>query len=298
MVRSCYIVTVQDVSDNCCQQFHYLFGVLYTEFLRMTREMKNQETRDRLLGDEWEDWSGELDESQTYNETARLFTLFAGAAILVILAGIIFVLYMIEPRLYLLNPVWVVIARITAIAVTLALIILSVLIAFSVFTGKNLLFHNHLGQLAASHILPFALALARRMGIPRDRLGNSFVAFSNAMVRAYQKPIKGKTIVLIPRCLNAETRKAVRDICDRAGVGVFSATGGGQARKILREERPAAVIAVACERDLVSGIKDVAHKIPTLGVPNKRPEGPCKNTFIELDELREAIRALTGVAVD
>ncbi len=283
---------------DCVSVLHYLFDTMHPELLTMSKEAKDQESRDRLLGDEWEDWSGDLDESQTYHETAALFTLFAATALLVILAGIIFVLYMIEPRLNLLNPVWVVIARITAIVVTLALILLSVLIAFSVFTGKNILFHNHLGQLAASHILPFALALARRMGIPRDRLGNSFVAFSNAMVLAYQKPIKGKTIVLIPRCLNDETRKAVRDICDRAGVGVFSATGGGQARKILREERPAAVIAVACERDLVSGIKDVAHKIPTLGVPNKRPEGPCKNTFIELDELREAIRALTGVAVD
>jgi len=270
----------------------------YREFVRMSGEIKNQEPKDRLLGDEWEDWSGELDESRTYNETAFLFSLFAATALVAILAGIIFVLYMIEPRLNLLNHAWVIVARVITITVALSLILLSVLIALSVYTGKNFLLNNRLGQLAASHILPVALAIARRMGISRDRLGNSFIAFSNALVRGYRRPIKGKTIVLIPRCLNAETRKAVREMCDRAGVGVFSATGGGQARKILRDERPAAVIAVACERDLVSGIKDVAHKIPTLGVPNKRPEGPCKNTLIELEELKDAIMTLTGVAVD
>ena len=79
---------------------------------------------------------------------------------------------------------------------------------------------------------------------------------------------------------------------------VYTAAGGGQARKIIREQRPTAVIGVACERDLMSGINDIVPKMPTLGVTNKRPEGPCKNTLINMDELRKAIETLTGVSLE
>ncbi len=79
---------------------------------------------------------------------------------------------------------------------------------------------------------------------------------------------------------------------------MFVATGGGEARKVIHQERPSAVIGVACERDLISGIHDVAPKVATLGVANQRPEGPCKNTLIDLEELRVAIRALTGIDVE
>ena len=175
---------------------------------------------------------------------------------------------------------------------------LAVMVAVSAFTGKNLLFHSRIGQVAASRILPLALALARRLGISRDRLGNSFVRFSNAVVSASHSPGKGKTIILIPRCLQADIRKTVQEMGARAGVGVFVATGGGEARKVIQQERPSAVIGVACERDLISGIHDVAPKVATLGVANQRPEGPCKNTLIDLEELRAAIQTLTGITVE
>jgi hypothetical protein len=52
-------------------------------------------------------------------------------------------------------------------------------------------------------------------------------------------------------------------------------------------------LALACERDLMSGIKDIAEKIPVLAIPNKRPEGPCKNTHVSLRELEEALKFIT-----
>jgi len=264
----------------------------------MNEMTDNPKKIDRLLGDEWENWTGDLDESKAYNETARLFAIFAAIALLTILAGIGFILYMIEPRLNMLHPAWVITARVVAVITMLTFIVMAGLVTASVFTGRNFLVHTRLGQVLAARIHPVALAIARRTGISRDRLGNSFVKFSNAIVRARRKPVKGKTIILIPRCLNPELKKAVKDLGERAGVGVFSATGGGQARKIIREERPSAVIGVACERDLVSGISDVVPKIPTIGVTNKRPEGPCKNTLVDLDEVRKAIETLTGVSLD
>jgi uncharacterized protein len=253
---------------------------------------------DRKLGDEWEDWTGELDESASYHETSGLFIRYASLALLFLMAGLGFALYMVEPRLALVHPALVYVARAAAILFALLSAGLAVMVAVSAFTGKNLLLHRRIGQVAASRILPLALALARRLGISRDRLGNSFVRFSNAVVRASHRPGKGKTIILIPRCLKAEVRKSVQDMGARAGVSVFVATGGGEARKVIHQERPFAVIGVACERDLISGIHDVAPKIATLGVTNQRPEGPCKNTIIDLEELRTAIQTLTGVPVE
>ena len=62
---------------------------------------------DRKLGDEWEDWSGSLDESTSYHETEALFTLFAAMALLVVMAGIWLVVFLIEPRLSQVHPVLV-----------------------------------------------------------------------------------------------------------------------------------------------------------------------------------------------
>jgi hypothetical protein len=56
------------------------------------------------------------------------------------------------------------------------------------------------------------------------------------------------------------------------------------------EIRPRLVVAVACERDLTSGIRD-AYPLPVIGVFNSRPEGPCFNTRIDLEAVRQALDA-------
>ena len=63
--------------------------------------------------------------------------------------------------------------------------------------------------------------------------------------------------------------------------------------KIIIDNKPKAVIAVACERDLTSGIQDMKH-IPVLGVFNKRPNGPCVDTLIDIHEIENAINFLTN----
>ena len=264
----------------------------------MDEKVENVKRPDRMLGDEWENWAGDLDESTTFHETAVLFAVYAGLAFLIIIGSLVFILYMIEPRLTLIHPLLIHVLYILTVSVISVIFLWGTLVVMSVFTGKNFLFHGRLGRVAASRILPLTLTLSKRFGISRDRLGNSFISFSNAIVRASHKPGHGKTIILLPRCLKADMKKEVKELANRAGIEVFTATGGGQARKIVSEQRPSAIIGVACERDLMSGIRDVTPKIPTLGVTNKRPEGPCKNTLVDLDEIRDAIETLTGVSLD
>ena len=73
---------------------------------------------------------------------------------------------------------------------------------------------------------------------------------------------------------------------------IFVATGGTLARKIIIDNKPKAVIAVAYERDLTSGVRDI-RKIPVLGVFNSRPNGPCIDTNIDINEVEKAINFFT-----
>ncbi|MHB8709580.1 MAG: DUF116 domain-containing protein, partial [Desulfuromonadales bacterium] len=78
-------------------------------------------------------------------------------------------------------------------------------------------------------------------------------------------------------------------LAERHGIPMAVATGGTLARKIIVERRPRFILAVACERDLTSGIRD-AYPLPVIGVLNSRPHGPCFNTEIILDEVEQALQ--------
>lgn len=84
----------------------------------------------------------------------------------------------------------------------------------------------------------------------------------------------------------------MRDILnlrDRLGVHVAIATGGTIARRIVVQIKPKMIIAVACERDLASGIQDT-HPLPVFGVINERPHGPCLDTCVSMDRLTKAVQ--------
>ena len=72
------------------------------------------------------------------------------------------------------------------------------------------------------------------------------------------------------------------------------ATGGSIARRLVLERRPKCLVAVACERDLTSGIQDVAP-MPVLGIFNSRPFGPCIDTAVAIPEVEAALRLLLGL---
>jgi hypothetical protein len=89
-------------------------------------------------------------------------------------------------------------------------------------------------------------------------------------------------------CGKCEIKDLIQ-IADDNHLNLFIATGGNLARKILKDVRPEAIVAVACERDLSSGIVD-SYPLPVLGIPNERPFGPCVNTRVSLEKVREAIK--------
>ena len=163
---------------------------------------------------------------------------------------------------------------------------------------------------------PAAMWIGRLFRININKTRASFIALNNNLVRSNRTPISpDRILVLLPHCLQkfeCERKitndiancvgcgrcdiRDIKELCGDLGVHVVVATGGTLARKAAKELRPKAIVAVACERDLFSGLLDV-QPLPALGVLNLRPEGPCFNTRVNLDQLEAAIRFFTEGAV-
>jgi hypothetical protein len=134
-----------------------------------------------------------------------------------------------------------------------------------------------------------------------DKAVRSFITLNNEfIIRKLQKKKKDpeRVLILLPHCIQLNScsfkitsdinncRKCGKcvvsgfiDLSTRFGFDVFVSTGGTMARKVVIERRPDIILAVACERDLLSGIKDTLA-LPVLGILNERPNGPCYNTTV------------------
>ncbi len=142
-------------------------------------------------------------------------------------------------------------------------------------------------------LLPKSVWLGRKFGIGRDRVSNSFIKVHNMVLKASPNRLSAeRLLILLPRCLERATRSQVLDRIDPLEAKTVTASGGEEARKAIQEYRPSVILAIACERDLISGLKDVADRIPVLAIANKRPQGPCKNTQLPIEELDAALRFL------
>ncbi len=89
------------------------------------------------------------------------------------------------------------------------------------------------------------------------------------------------------RCGQCKIKDLI-ELAEKYGVSIAIATGGTIARKVVKEVKPDAIVAVACERDLSSGIVDT-YPIPVLGILNERPFGPCIDTTVSLQKVEEAL---------
>lgn len=98
------------------------------------------------------------------------------------------------------------------------------------------------------------------------------------------------------RCGKCEITDLIQ-IADENHIGLFVATGGSLARRIVQDVKPEAIIAVACENELSSGIADT-YPLPVIGIANERPNGPCLNTRVDLGKVKEAISFFTGNSSD
>lgn len=196
--------------------------------------------------------------------------------------------------IYLLLILWAVLILINTF------LIISPMARFS-FWQKNV-------YKAINLLFPLIVLLGKVFSISRRRIENSFVHINNRLIGIRKMRVLPKDLLVIsPHCLQLASckNKITYDVnnCQRCGgctVGAMLTmakklgfnfavvTGGTLARRLVKQVRPKLILAIACERDLASGIADV-YPLPAVGVLNIRPFGPCYNTTVDIDEVRKMI---------
>jgi hypothetical protein len=182
------------------------------------------------------------------------------------------------------------------------------LLILTLLTGKDLFLSERIRGIVIRYLFPAIIGIGRLVGIDRDTLQQSFIALNNQLVKAKKLRVPPeKALILLPHCIQlfdcaikitGDVNKCLRcGKCDIKGlaelaqtyrIAIAVATGGTLARKIIVERRPRFILAVACERDLTSGIRD-AYPLPVIGILNRRPHGPCFNTNVVLAEVEKAL---------
>jgi hypothetical protein len=247
---------------------------------------------DRRLGHEWDEWDGRpLPNRGNYDSSPTLFFGWSAAALAAALAIGALGLFLLGPRLALLHPL---IPTILWAGLAVAAVVLWAWWAtlfLSYRSGRALLPERLAERGPFLRLMRLTSRVAERFG-RRDWVENAAVKVYNALALLRGRKVgTGELLLLIPRCLSKETLDGVLGVAGRYGVPVFVATRGQLARRVIRERRPRAVVAVACERDMVSGLHDVAGKVPVLGLTMTLPSGPCKDALLDLEMLEDWVRA-------
>jgi len=244
----------------------------------------------------------------------RLFILVSAGGLLLLAVFVAVAWYLVAPRLGEFHPDLPGTVGAVAAAAFFVIAFGLGLIALSALMGRRVLFSQRMTSTVVRVLFPLVLILSAIIRIDQDRVKRSFVAVNNALVRAGLATIpKGKILLLLPHCLQATScphkiTGGLIDNCQGCGRCVIAellelarevdvpmevATGGTLARRVIREIRPTAIVAVACETDLTSGIRD-SYPHPVYGVLNQRPHGPCRDTTVDMQQVRNAVRLLAG----
>lgn len=248
--------------------------------------------KDRKLGDEWADWDGRSKpQEQEIEERSTTFLALFAIAVCMLLGVLAIAWYMMRPRLeqfYTSLPGVIEWVMIGLAACLIALVLIEIFILRKV--GKSIFPYKWVAR-SVLMALPKALWLGGRFGISRDRVGNSFIKVHNYIVATHAERVNpARLLMLLPRCLGKEARGEVMSRAHEYDMHVVTVGGGEEARKAIGQYHPTLILAVACERDLLSGIRDVTVKVPVLAIPNKRPEGPCKNTCLQIDKFEDMLK--------
>ncbi|MCX4308752.1 MAG: DUF116 domain-containing protein [Desulfovibrio sp.] len=180
---------------------------------------------------------------------------------------------------------------------------------FHVHTRRNLPGISSVKQILIRLFLPLMEITGKFFGIDKSRVRRSFIKVNNELVLAnHPKVAAGNLLLLLPHCVQASScsirldfqpqncRRCgscqvgkLLDMQEKYGFRMAIATGGTIARKIVVECKPRLIIAVACERDLASGIQD-SYPLPVYGILNRRPQGPCHDTLVPMPFLENVLR--------
>lgn len=268
----------------------------------------NSLSQAEYLGEAWLDEDARAAFETESKEGPWVFLAAAGAALFCLFCVSAVAWYLTAPRFaQLWEPLPYVLAAVGA-AVFLYLTLEYGGVILTVVTGKPILLPLARQGRFTLKLTPVALKLAKPFGKTIDRMVHSFVRVNNAVVESVTGKVAGPVLVLLPRCIQRSecTQTIIEDVeyCKRCGkcpmtdlldiragyenVEYYVLTGGSVAADVIKKVHPAAVIGVACERELLAGI-ELVDKIPVVGLANVRPEGPCLHTQVCIEDFEKTL---------
>src|SRR3954469_24662208 len=250
---------------------------------------------DRRLGHEWDEWNGKpLPNQGNYAAPPSRFWTFAVATLAAANVILLALWFILAPRL---GSVWSALPDALLLGIIGAAVLswAWLVLLFASAHGPVLLLPERLAERGPFlKLMIWTSHVAARFGV-RDWVEHASIEVYNALASKRGRKVgKGELLVLIPRCLSKATLDGVLEVAGRYEVPVFVATRGQLARRVIRERRPRAVVAVACERDMMTGLRDVAGKLPVLGLTMQLPNGPCRDASIDLGQMEKWVQGLVA----
>ena len=241
----------------------------------------------------------------------NLFLILSTITLILMMVVTTLLWWFVSPRLHEIS---IVLAGLSLTALRVFFFILAlgtILVLLISYTETNLLVAKFAIRAYIRIIYPVTILLGRLLGISKEKIRESFVSVNNSFLNALKRKFNpSEILILLPHCLQhidcdiritTDVTKCTRcgkcdiarlcEISEKYNIKMAIATGGTLARKIIIDNRPKFIIAVACERDLVDGLREV-FPIPVYGVLNLRPEGPCVNTRVITERIESALGAL------
>ncbi len=139
-------------------------------------------------------------------------------------------------------------------------------------------------------------------------IDKKFVSLSNMMTRLRKKkcPPEG-LLLLFPHCIqNSKCKQNIKhdinecircgkckvkdllELSEEYGISIAVASGGRIALKRVMAEEVQGVVAIACEKELRTGLMAAMPKA-IYAIPNQRPYGYCIDTDVYMDDVLKAI---------
>jgi uncharacterized protein len=256
------------------------------------------------------EWNGS-DESVPYRPAKGIFIgLLTFCTFLILFAGFFF-WYVPSVGLVNIHPALPIVLGIGLAGLILIFLAGAVGISIAIIKGRDILFAYKFRGILIKFFLPLMIMVGGILRIPKIKIERSFIEINNQLVKGMGKRFKPERIlILTPHCIQflgckIKVTQSVRNcvgcgqceiaelllLSEKYTTDLFVSTGGTIARRKIYEKRPDAIVAVACERDLISGRQD-AYPLPVLGIINKRPEGYCVGTGVEVAAVRDAVIGL------
>lgn len=181
-------------------------------------------------------------------------------------------------------------------------------LALQTYIGRTFLDPLKVRDCTIRFLFPVVEVIARLIRMPMNSVRRSFITINNELIVSSKGSYTSHDIlVLVAHCTQASRCKYRltydNDNCircgkcpigpllmlrDALGIQLVTATGGTMARRLVAQSKPRMIVAVACERDLVSGIQDIPS-FPVFGFLNECPHGPCVDTFVDVKKLKNVL---------